>query len=282
MIWRNIEATRSARIPVTLIDQRLGKSYETQLAIRETQQFALTDNRHPQDSLAQHDPSSRLISTMQLRRWEESPPSVAVSTLIAHLQQPNHETTNVVAQGSQREYRPHKLFGASHAGAGNLAFVEPAAGNADLREMALDEISRSSGVIELAPMETMIKIGEANAQVAAFFVGREHLVAPDNAMPSTALVPLIYPDGKKVYGLIEKRDPVLGLALIFTPRPGDPLPLGKALISPGKREISLSGQPLLNGQEVAGVWISEAIRGWKFVNSSGLREFANPQSLASN
>lgn len=268
-----IEASRSARVPIALIDQRRGERVETNLALRETQLFALSDDRHPDDPQVQHDPSARLISTLQLRRWEASPPSLSMAGLIEHLQVNGSAHTKPAAKGV---YQPRKLFGASEASAHPVQLVptviEPAAGT-----ITGVDLEAEADKIELAPIPAatgVVRIQAEDQEFAGFFVSNDHLIVPFQAITPGALVELMFPDGVKVLGLVEKRDPALGLALIFSPRADTPMKLSSVPAEVTERSNSLSGQPLLRNNAVAGLWISDDVKGWRFIASDVVREFA--------
>ena len=82
-----IRGRKSAIIPVTLIDTRSSRTWQTRLHQREARAFEVLDGLDPRDrDYATY--RERSTSRLELKRWHDRPPETALSVIVAALLQP--------------------------------------------------------------------------------------------------------------------------------------------------------------------------------------------------
>jgi len=257
-----LEAGRAARLPIALHDRLLDASHSTTVELNETKLFALTDDRHPNDPQLRHDPASQLITSVQLERWEAGIPQVRASTLIDHLR---HAVLGEPGSRLRIAERPADPWS-----------VEPAAGYDGQRRHAPPA---SAGWATPMAVDDAIRLVDDDSGATGFYVDPQHLIVPAGALPATSLVPLSYPDGKLVYGLLHSKNPQSGLALVFTPRNGEPLALADVALEPGPDPGMPSGLPMIDDGRVVGVWVGPTGGGRHFVTGATIAKLTRDARL---
>ncbi len=104
---------------------------------------------------------------------------------------------------------------------------------------------------EAAAPGPALRLSEADG--VAFYVGPDHLLTAAALPEGSSLVPVEVPGLGKVWAMVEARDEAGGLALLYTPRPGAPLPLGRTDAAPAGVGSLPPGTPLMQGGAVVGV-----------------------------
>ena len=134
-------------------------------------------------------------------------------------------------------------------------------------EAALSEVLRAA--IAARPERTMtgedaapgpaLRLSEADG--VAFYVDPDHLLTAAALPEGSSLVPVEVPGLGKVWTMVEAEDEASGLALLYTPRPGAPLPLGRSDAAPAGGGGLPLGTPLMRGETVVGVVGIEGVVG---------------------
>lgn len=256
-----LEARRSGRLSIALHDRTLGSWHPITIDLEEQKLIALSDDRHPNDEHVQHDPHGTLMTSVQLDRWEKSFPVIRVSTLFNHL----HQSVRT---------KPEKQLQLAVRKADDIV-IEPAAGKPVGFEPPPTDRSINASPLALAEA---IWLSDGN-DAAGFYVHEQHVVVPTGSLPSTSLVPLRYPDGKLVYGLLEHTDNDLGLAVVFTPRLGTPHALTTTSFDVGPDTGVVAGLPLLSEGDVVGVWADLESGDRRFIQAPAIAQLTQAARL---
>jgi len=266
---RELEATRAAAYRVALIDAEAGLAWPGPIARKESERFALSDDRHPGDETIQHDPDSRLVTSSDLEDWRTSPPPLEVSRLVAELAgraaaTPAEAITlpELVARWS--EAAPKPLVRAAEAP------PEPAAGPAPAERATEDPAaSGAHGEPDREPdlaaagagHPSLVRVGD-DEEGFGFYVDPDLILTATALLADSSLVAVTLDDGRRIYGVVEAEDADLGLALVYVPRPGPPLALAESDGLPRAAGAYLddpAGLPLLVDGAVAAITTGDAV-----------------------
>ncbi|MCB2054438.1 MAG: hypothetical protein KDE35_09380 [Geminicoccaceae bacterium] len=245
-----LEAVRRASIVVALLDRRTGEGWRRSLPVEERLDVALSDDRHPDDPTIQHTPSFRPMTSTTLAAWERGAPQVSLRRIAAAMRDAARAPAApltlaaVIDETRSADAAPRALV-RRDAPEGSIADVAPAAGLPARDAAALDPST-----------DHRVRLGEAGHAVG-FFVTPDELVTPLDVLPRSSLVALTYADGEVIHGMVERRDPMLGLALVYSPREGTPLALDERAAPIRPTATPSHGEPLMSEAGVTGVWLAD-------------------------
>ncbi len=280
-----IEAQRRAFVPIALHDRAAGTALHASVTVAEQRRFAVAVDRHPGD-VGQPQLSAPTPTTpAELDAWRQATPTMSMRTALAHIAgiaeadgEPTAATLDL-AIAATRATRPDRQWAAaagdaplrpprpgaaaSTAAVGSndipaavgrsLGALEPAVGPLPADEHGTDA-ARAAAATDLLQLN-LLEVGTDG--VAAFYITAEHIVVPAEAVGRSSLVAVRYPDGMRAHGLVELIDGQLGLALVYLPRRGEPLPLHRAP-SPAPDTTSPPGMPWVVDGGVSGLFVSDA------------------------
>jgi hypothetical protein len=278
---REVEAERRFALPVALHDRPAGLSWQTSIAVSERKRFAVAMGRHAGDAEVPRTAEATLTTPDALAAWRQAAPPLSMrmilsfvgaageaapatlATTVAALRVSRHETFTALAAGPGDA--PHDGVRRDTPLAGGSMPAEP------LRTLEHAPDTRQPGPLPPAARKAAIAGSGGVAHVldrdllavgpdglAAFYVTREHVVAPAEALGHSSLVVVRYPDGMRAHGLVEVVDDDLGLALLYLPRPGQPLPR-QGVVSPAPTGVSAPGTPWGVGGQVSGLFVNHPL-----------------------
>lgn len=290
------EAERRVAVPMRLHDRAAGIFWRTSVTLAERRRFALAENRHPQDQHAPQASDLTLATPAELAAWRLASPPLTIRAILTHLgglvgiegQQGSLTATiedlssHVAAVGAvgARDIQSTHPYGAASpsysawpseppvAADTILAALEPA-GGISTQVRAWDDTSKTGS----APLLALELLQVGIDRMAGFYVTADHVVAPAEALGHSSLVAVRYPDGMRAHGLVELVDDDLGLALIFLPRPGKPLPRHTGP-SPAPTTSGPAGVPWHLDGLVTGLFVTDPqSSGRQWVDAASLEKF---------
>jgi hypothetical protein len=203
----------------------------------------------------------RMILSFVGAAGEAAPATLA--TTVAALRVSRHETFTALAAGPGDA--PHDGVLRDTPLAGGIKAAKPLTPLDDARgtwnpgplppAARKAAIAGSGGVAHVLDRD-LLAVGPDG--LAAFYVTREHVVAPAEALGHSSLVVVRYPDGMRAHGLVEVVDDDLSLALLYLPRPGQPLPR-QGVVSPAPTGVSAPGTPWGVGGQVSGLFVNHPL-----------------------
>lgn len=253
-----VEAERAIALPLALHDWNAGLAWQMDVTITERRRFALADGRHATDPQALPASAAPLTAPTDLEAWRRAPPPLTTGTVLHHL-----AARLATSPEPQAVSRAAIIMALRTAAPGRMAgrdklpgTPEPAAG--PLGRFAGDvPAGHGSGTGRLFDGQ-LVEVG--GERLAGFYVTSEHIVAPVEALGHSSLITVRYPDGMRGHGLVEVVDDSLGLALIYLPRSGEPLPRGSDA-SPPPTETIPPGTPWARDGRVSGVFTGDPLAG---------------------
>ena len=278
---RDVEAERRFALPVALHDRATGQSWQTSIAVSERKRFAVAIGRHASDAKIPRTSEATLTTPQALVAWRQAAPSLSMRTILSHVgaageAAPATLATTVAALRASR----HGTITALAAGPGDAPHDDglrdtPLPGGV-MPAGPLTALDNPRGIWEAGPLPSadrkeaiaspsgmafvldgdLLAVGPDG--LAAFYVTPEHVVAPAEALGHSSLVVVRYPDGMRAHGLIEVVDNDLGLALLYLPRPGQPLPR-QGVASPAPTDVSAPGTPWGVGGQVSGLFVNDPL-----------------------
>ncbi len=251
-----VQAEKTATIPVALIDRATGTEWQTQLRRREARQILVLDGLDRRDRNFASQRAAGMTSD-EFEDWLNAPPQLPLSDVVAGL------LTAPVADGGAQ-----------------LLAAAPAAA-ADRRSAMRPEPSQPE--LTLAPdPASSVRLELAGERAAGVYVEPNLVLTSSAFAPDGGLIDVIAADGDRVLGLVARRDPGLGLALIQVPRSGQPVALPSAetaladdlvRIKGPARQASLPGAPLFQGVQLAALRRDGSDGAGSFVRATAIRRF---------
>lgn len=206
------EAVRRGSVRLALVHVRLGRTWRTEADVVERRRFAVLPPRSPSDLRLPTEPELVFVrDRTAIEDWRGGAPRPSLADLAEQLAE--------VVRGDGEDLP----LAALEAEWGRRQDRESAL--ADLSALAEVEPSAAPAATAYSPSVVVVRDG-ARPVALGFQVAPEYLLTPARTLPATTLVPVEVAPGLVTYGLVESRDDAADLALLWTPRRGEPLPLG--------------------------------------------------------
>jgi hypothetical protein len=276
-----VEAERRIVLPLALHDRARNIAWRTSVTLDERRRFAVAGGRHPSDAEQPHAAEATLTTAAELDAWRRAAPPLTMRAILTHLHAAEPGTPGTlaatmaaletppsgrmaapalaqsdaagsrhgVATGTDDATMPTALMAAVDA---ILATPAPGAGPRQPAERHQPSASPdgTTGAVERG----LLAVGGGGH--AGFYVTTEHIVAPAAALGHSSLVAVRHPDGMRAHGLVEIVDDELGLALIYLPRRGAPLPRRMAA-GAAPSIAGPSGTPSSEEGRISGVFVGD-------------------------
>jgi hypothetical protein len=245
-----VRARKSAIVPIVLRDRERDRVWRTEIRQRELREFHLLDGLDPRDSeYVQH--HQQAVTRLELERWQQAPPEIAASNLVAALldgppesgPEPRPETDVALAPAVADEAwpparpdapppPPQPGRGPSIGSLVDPDRIAPAAGPAAAPE-ATQEDGRAENWLGRAPAAgdprsaSVVAIFSDERRGSGFYVHPNFVLTALSLVEDAILIDIRTADGTAVPGLLALSDASLDLALVHVPKPGVPAALAE-------------------------------------------------------
>lgn len=239
-----VEAGRSASARIAWQDRNGLRA--TEGAIGETRRVHVDDGRRADD--LGEEAAAESVTLAELAAWEQTPPPMPLSLLLQRL----------------------RAAGKDQAGSDRAASDKAASWTGGIDGLLAQWRAGDHGPTTAADAPAMdaslVRIDGIGGAGAGFFVAAEHALTLERLVAGSDLVRVTAGDGRPGFALVERRDRVLGLALLRMASSAPPLAVAAAdpasgrarLAWPGGPEAGMDGRLLAGAAGEAALWQADA------------------------
>lgn len=223
-----IEASRSASARIAWQDRNGLRQAEGVVA--ETRRVHVDDGRRADDL---GDEAAESVTLAGLAAWEQKPPPMPLSLLLERL----------------------RAVGSDRAGSDRAASIWTGGIDGLLAQWRADDGGPAVAAPDAPATDgSLVQVDGIGGAGAGFFVAAEHALTLERLVAGSDLVRVTAGDGRPGFALVERRDRVLGLALLRMASSAPPLAVAAADPASGRARLAWPGGPAagVDGQLLAG------------------------------